>query len=278
MHIFDLAHGAIARPNLTLVRCARRDAFTSIELLVVISIIAILAALMLPALGRAKEETQLLRCKNNLKQIGFAFQLYRDENSDRFPTNGHPPSYEGFQYGGGDPDRRVLNEALAARNRALWAYTKGTPELFHCAADLWTAPELGLPEGITQLFQLTGTSYAYNINPWWNISPGSLDDPINGLSGKPFSWVPNPSRYILLWEPPACTLSAGQAGGSSLWAIWHFRRGPAFVNSTNEVRQKILSPILFVDGHVAAHDFTAAVKSPNPLQDAPAWIWYKPAQ
>jgi prepilin-type N-terminal cleavage/methylation domain-containing protein len=59
--------------------------FTLIELLVVIAIIAILAAMLFPALARARQRSQRAACLSNLKQVGVAFQLYLDENGDRFP-------------------------------------------------------------------------------------------------------------------------------------------------------------------------------------------------
>jgi prepilin-type N-terminal cleavage/methylation domain-containing protein/prepilin-type processing-associated H-X9-DG protein len=61
--------------------------FTLIEMLVVISIISILASLLLPALGRAKEQGQAIYCVNNLHQIGLAMFQYGDENGDKLPTS-----------------------------------------------------------------------------------------------------------------------------------------------------------------------------------------------
>ena len=124
-------------------------ALTLIELLVIIAIIGILAALLLPVLSRAKSGARRITCVNNQKQLHLGWQMYADEQNDRLaPNEDHRP--KGSWVNGWlsyEPDKpdNTNTAYLVDPNQALLAKYAPSAAIYKCPADKSTAMIYGRP-------------------------------------------------------------------------------------------------------------------------------------
>ena len=123
-------------------------AFSLVELLVVIAIIAILAGLMLPALGRSKAQAHNAACVNNLRQLGIATRLYAEDNQELLPSAEILPTQPI------DPKNRLprICDVLAGYVGKTAGTNTNSATVFKCPADK------------AGRFASEGSSYEWNID------------------------------------------------------------------------------------------------------------------
>jgi type II secretory pathway pseudopilin PulG len=246
--------------------------------LVVIAIIAILAAMLLPALGKAKQQAYKVKCLSNLHQIGLGLKMYVDDNNETFPPSAAGGYQHDFDLGG--IDGALLGDIRyqsipPATNRLLAPYVPAG-EAFHCPADR------SLGSGWLSVFAAYGCSYVFNSALEGVYAPtyDGAEDPFSNLTLKKESWPPDPARFITMHEWAAYPWWNNNIGPPRV-TQWHGASNPGTWFVGDQIKgdpDKLLAPVLFVDGHSQQCDFTAVIKK-NPmrgLEPTKDWMWYKP--
>jgi len=241
-----------------------RTAFTLVELLVVVAIIATLIALLLPALGKARDIAKTVTCTSNMKQVGLGFALYRND------YRGLLPPLNAGKFDGEASD--------AGKNYGMWncigPYT---------GQETWA----GLNTPVTsqedpnrlksdsywgkykQRSGLAGTVWACPFNPPdaqpWGWNGGTLGESLylqkspgwnkHIAHPRPFSIIRSPSMAIHVSHSATFHLSTysnvGVPSGSGTYAFDIYRHDGEG------------TPILFADGHAAFHQAEAIIDGIN---------------
>ena len=103
-----------------------KKAFTLIELLVVIAIIAILAAILFPVFGRARENARRSSCQSNLKQIGLAFAQYTQDYDERYPELHYQAFYRIYPYAKSQQLFKCPSDQNGANNAVSYGVNENT--------------------------------------------------------------------------------------------------------------------------------------------------------
>jgi prepilin-type N-terminal cleavage/methylation domain-containing protein len=196
-------------------------AFTLIELVTVMAVILVLAALLLPVVSKAKAESQRATCVSNLRQVSLAIRMYAEDNKDVLPQLGHPPMPGDVVWIGFRP---MVQNYLGIHRQA-----SPDDKVFVCPADRFSVEWIPQPRRAGPIHENTVTnftSYLFNgCNTITNL-------PVPGIAGARLGSLETPTKTVLLAE------------GSAFEAFsWHKpHKELMFRDSLNEVG--------YVDGHV----------------------------
>lgn len=230
-------------------------AFTLIELLVVIAVIAILAAMLLPALAGAKAQAYRINCVSNQKQLLLAWVIYSGDNNENLVLNGGDSATTSatphlWAYGGnhGSPETLTNSQFLVGANYALFAPSLPGARIYKCPADhslwpVWTLGNVYTPTLVPEIRSYSMNSYIgttpanalgpISLNPTYKIylksSHIAADAPVN--------------RFVFMDVNPANICTPGFGVDMSLQTWIHL--------PSDEHRQR--GVVAFADGHVEVH-------------------------
>ncbi len=235
----------------------RRAAFTLIELLVVIAIIAILAGMLLPALGRAKTKAQGIRCVSNSRQFLIAWMLYSDDYTEKLVLNGGGQTNVAWASGNMQTPAEAADPRLI-QNALLFPYTKSL-DLYKCSGN----KKKNMLRGVSMNSVMGSCDASGNYAaPTW----GGAD----WVYYRKVTQIRRPTDYFVIMDEDDNSINdAFMRVDYSAMVSW-FR-----LNDIPAIYHAGSSGIGFADGHSEMHKWkTLKIPVPgwsNPGAGAPSW-------
>jgi prepilin-type N-terminal cleavage/methylation domain-containing protein len=196
-----------------------QEAFTLVELLVVTAIIATLASLLLPVLGKAKQKAQGIWCMNNHRQLSLAWLMYAHDHEDHFLFASALANRNWWEtaWMGGYMDFDPANLSnwdvnYDIKRSALWPYCGKSAGIFKCPGDRSTVVPSNGPFRGRRVPRVRSMS----MNVWFGGAGGQLDE-LPGVRSPPWRLYlrlgdlidPGPTMTALFWDQREDTMDAG---------------------------------------------------------------------